>query len=355
MPCNVICSAAVLSLLALTSRPAYSQVSAESATPMTITVGITLYDRGNFEAAAEIFRRFLADNPGHPLATYELALTYAALKVYDDCIAISQEGRALESVYTNSFFVLEANCTDEAGRPEDALRLYQHALAIDPSDPDLHFNFAVTLYRQDDLDEAMMHLKLGLEERPLHQSSHYLLAGLYYRLGYPVPSILAYMRFLALEFNTKRSRTAIARLVQQAQRNVRRSDEDGTIYLIHNIGQKTDEGDFISVSLAMDSLLGVFMTGKVPYESKSHLMFMVLQGGIGALDDAAANNSSFVYDIYVPIFVSMKADGYFEPFSHMIMNIGGVEGASQWLTANPERTQGMYEWIKSYNAKVTVK
>ena len=282
-------------------------------------------------------------------------MTYAALKMYDHCIAMSQQGQGLKSRLTASFFVLEANCTDEAGRPEDALLLYKRALSIDPNDPDLHYNFAVTLYKQEDFDGAVRHLKLGLEIRPLHKSSHYVLAGLYRRLDYPLPSILAYLRFLTLESNTNRSRTAVSRIVQQAQRNVRRKEEDGTVYVNHNIGQKTDEGDFISISLAMDGVLGVLMTGKVPYESKSHLMYLVLRGGIGALDEAAANNSSFVYETYVPIFVAMKSDGYFEPFSHMIMNIGGVEGASEWLAVNPERTQRMFDWIEQYNARVSGK
>ena len=94
-----------------------------------------------------------------------------ALSAWGDVVAKAPDNpRALNNL---------GNLLDDAGQPDEALRHYQHALAIQPDDAMAHYNVANTLAHRNQLPEAIDHYRESLRLDPKSADTHLNLGNTY--------------------------------------------------------------------------------------------------------------------------------------------------------------------------------
>jgi tetratricopeptide (TPR) repeat protein len=181
------------------------------------------------------YKQVLAESPGQVHALHEASLTYFAQKDYENAMALARQGAEFKSDLLPSFYMTIGSGLDETGRREDAIAVYKAAIKRVPNFALLHYNLGLTLIRSEKYGEAKQALQKGLLLDPNHRSSHLLLGSVYRQMGYRVPAILAFSRFLALEPDTPRSVQILPVLQGLIAGGVTKGDEPGHVNITLNL------------------------------------------------------------------------------------------------------------------------
>jgi tetratricopeptide (TPR) repeat protein len=216
-----------------------------------IDQGIALHEQGKYDEAVMKFKQVLEKSPGNILAMYEMASSYFAAKKYEDSLKTATEGVRYKSRYLGKFYLFIGNSLDELGRTDDAIEAFSDAAKVVTDDALIHFNLGAILVNSGKLAEAQPHLEKAIELNPTHSSSHYALAQAYFGQNKKIPGILATLRFLSLEPDSKRSQKAVANLDE----NLMDSEMPEDFKLVQKISaindllktelNKSNEGSFI--------------------------------------------------------------------------------------------------------------
>lgn len=216
--------------------------------------GIALHDQSEFEQSIELFRQVLELYPENIVAGYELAFTYAATGRFGRCIAVAEDSLRNSAQFENdprlvaALHLMRGSCHSELGELDQAIGVFDRALADYPDNYDLHFNKATALARRGENEAAVKHLFRAIELNPRRPSPYYNLGANFASQGKDVLTVLSYVSFLQLEFNTTRcvsaSRAIFDRLFSRVQ-----PGEDGALNVAVDI--KADESFLGLTSLDM--------------------------------------------------------------------------------------------------------
>ncbi len=319
-----------------------------------ISEGIALHDHQKYQEAIAKYKQVLAENPWEVTTLYELSYTYFVSKDFENAIATARLGAQCKSALLPQFYMTMANSLDEMGRPGDAISLYKAAIKKAPSDGLLHYNLALTLLRQGMKPEAKAEVERGLFLSPNHASSHAILGSLYQQMGYRVPAILAYSRFLTLESDTQRAVETLRALAALVTEGVTKGKESNAINILLSAPSKSqmDEGDFmgaemgINISLAADTMLKPEETGKQPKSDYEKLVSIY-----NLLGDALSNSKpkgGFAAQFYAPYFAALAKAEHIGAFVAETWKVGNVPGASEWKQANQAKIDAFAAWSKAY-------
>lgn len=119
----------------------------------------------------------------------------------------------------------------EENRVDDAIREFETALRIRPSQPLVHRNLAALYSRQGKLDDAILHYEADLVENPADPSSHYFLGACYERRADPDRASKQFRAALDLNPDFAPAHLGLARLflsagyVKEAEPRLRRAIE----------------------------------------------------------------------------------------------------------------------------------
>ncbi|HWS70515.1 MAG TPA: tetratricopeptide repeat protein, partial [Thermoanaerobaculia bacterium] len=138
-----------------------------------------LVDAGRPDEAIAKLQQVLKDEPGNTTATYELGFAYAAKGDAKQCRATLEPIGAAKGPLQVPALTMIANCLDNAHDSKGAIETYRRALAIDPNDAEVAFNFAITLAATGAGAEARTLFERHAKADPRHASGHYALAKLF--------------------------------------------------------------------------------------------------------------------------------------------------------------------------------
>jgi adenylate cyclase len=133
----------------------------------------------SIEKASELLQKALAIDDGYVDAHAQLSHVYTIRKEYDKSV---NEGEMAVSLAPGSAWTLfwYATALSNAGRPEEALPLFEKAIRLNPLGPMIfHHNFANALRQAGRLEEALASYKKAIERSPNYFWSHAMLAVLY--------------------------------------------------------------------------------------------------------------------------------------------------------------------------------
>ncbi len=140
-----------------------------------LELGKTYYDQGNYELSIAAFSQIPGSSPMAREANFYLGLAAYAQGDFgksESAFDFVAAHLPLAEVYNNLGVV--AACRGQKKAAED----FERAIQNDPSDPDYHFNLAVTLARAGDRDGATRELRTTLEHRPNDVDAKMLLESL---------------------------------------------------------------------------------------------------------------------------------------------------------------------------------
>ncbi len=138
-------------------------------------------DPQNLERALALAQQAVALDDSLPIGHSLLSNDYAQHQQYDQAIAEGERVIALDPNNADSY-ALQAQVLNFAGRPEEALRVVEQAMRLNPHYPPLYLFQLGWAYRvTGQYAEAVATLKEALSRSPNQLGSHYLLASSYLR------------------------------------------------------------------------------------------------------------------------------------------------------------------------------
>jgi tetratricopeptide (TPR) repeat protein len=319
-----------------------------------IKEGIGFHDRGEFESAVRKYKQVLAENPWEVTALHELAFSYFVSKNYQEALSTAREGAQCKSNLLPRFYMMMGNALDELGKGEEAIQTYRAVIKQNPGVALLHYNLAVSLRRAGKQSEAKAALQNSLHLDPSHASSHVLLAGIYRDLGYRVPAILAYSRFLELEPSTPRGGQVFPNLQKLLTAGVARGEGPTKILVTVSDSKATKgEGDFAAAELMISMLLAAdMMIEKSPEATKKPgSPFEKLVSIYSSLAEALKNSKpkgGFAADYYAPYFVALAGAGHTEALVAKAWKAAKIQGADDWEQANAAKIEEHNRWSKAF-------
>ena len=180
-----------------------------------IKKGIELHDERDYKQAIEAYKEALEIDPNSMLATYELALSYLALRDYDNASKLSKDViNSKDEKLLSAAYRVKSQALVEKGKTDEAIALLENAIKIIKNDYNLHFNLALNYFNKGDLDKTIFHVDNALNLDKF-QSGAYLLSA--YALSDKdiwVQSILSFQFFLLNEPNSHRSKAAFEEMLQ---------------------------------------------------------------------------------------------------------------------------------------------
>jgi tetratricopeptide (TPR) repeat protein len=315
--------------------------------------GVALHDQGRFADAIAKYKQVLARNPWEVRALHELAFTQFASKDYRGALETARLGAQCRSKSLAGFYQMIGSALDELGKGKEAIETYRAAIKMEPGMGLLHYNLAISLRRAGQPAEAKDAVEQGLESDPNHASSHALLGEVYQEMGYRVPAIMAYSRFLVLEPESPRAGQVLTKLSGLLSQGASKGKENQiNIFMQAPSKSRQDEGDFGGADLGLSMALALdFMKKpeeakeppKSPFQKLASLYVM-----LGATLDNSKPKGGFAAAYYAPYFSALHKAGHTESFVAHAWKAGKVEGASDWAAANEAKIGAFLAWSKSY-------
>lgn len=351
----VIVFAAVISIVAQKiDKPTLTPKADTAAQTALIREGIDLHDQKNYTGAIAKYKQVLAENPDSAMGLYELALTYYTMGDKENASKTAYIGAKYHSEQLALFYGMIANVIDDSGKPEDALKLYQNAIKIMKGEPDaerhlssLHFNMGITYTRQKKYTEARAELKKAIEYNYAYSSPHYTLSEVFLGTKYKVPALIVASRFVAMEFNTprsKRSAQVISSIIDGAKKN-----DKGGVDINLDFFAPTDEGEFAMYDLILGTLM-VIDEKKDEDKNKPYGQRFSdsMDSFIAMLSEDKKLKSTFVGKNYVPFFGAMKKEGHTLAWSYVVIaQAGENQDAVKWINANEDKVKAFFAWAKA--------
>jgi len=134
------------------------------------------YKKHDYEAAANLCRQILAEQPDNAVALHTLGVMLCQLKQTDAAIAALRRVLELQPNYPEAWGNL-AGLLHEQGDSEGAIAGYRKALEIQPGFVEAHQNLSIVLREQGELEGAIAHSSQALALKPNAPE-------IYYNLGF---------------------------------------------------------------------------------------------------------------------------------------------------------------------------
>lgn len=327
-------------------RNSYSQASQVQVDEL-VDKGVALYDKGEYTAAIEQYKKALAINNKSPLANYEMASAYFALKEYEKAMEHADLLININMDYMNQAYLLKGTLLDVQGKPKDAIKIYKKGLKDFPEDYLLNYNLALTCYNQKEDKDAEEALKNGLRAKPGHASSHMLLVYLMNEQGQRVKALLAAYNFLLLEPTGKRAKAIMEILDAQLRKNVKK-DGDGTTILVS--GESTKD-EFSSAELMLSMLEASKSLEENKNKSEQQLFAENTASFFSVLKEQKENNKGFWWDFYVDFYADLLKNKQVETLTYFISQSKSKPETLDWLKNNTAKTDALKSWYRGYTRK----
>ena len=314
-----------------------------------ISEGISLDNAGQYDDAISRYKRVLEQSPDVVEAIYELGYSYFHKRDYESALLFAHSGARYKSELLPHIYVLLGNTLDELGKRDEAIGIYKAAIKQSPKMALLHFNLGLALMRSGKLSEAKEAMQQSLHLAPNHASSHYVLATLYYQLGYRVPAILALSRFLSIEPESQRTNEAIPILDRLIAGGVTKGKDPNKINITLNLtpDSKKDEGDFDAVETAMSMSVAA---GQIEDEKKKSSQFKLLASTYAVMGEVMSRTKTkgFAAKYYAPFYAEMDKRQFTEAFVNQALQRAKLDGSAEWKNENGTKFQEFQTWLSGY-------
>jgi tetratricopeptide (TPR) repeat protein len=320
-----------------------------------ISEGIALHDKGDYDGAIKKYNAALDIDKNSFHALYEKSYTLFAISDFKECAKISKDllkkyGDHPEAVLV---YIQYGSALDELGKVKDAIEAYDEGIGKFPNEYLLYFNRGLTEMKANKNEDAIKSYQSAMQLKPLHSSSNYYTGMLLQKVN-KVPAVMAYMTFLAIEPQTKRSKDAYDRVVSILEANVKREGNNVTLFLDPSMFDKSKkkdgENDFSSIEMlfsllsATDNAKGVDSIAKTPADKLSFKLQML----INSLTEQKKDGKGFYWEHYVPFLGEMKEKNHIGTLAYLMLKHTNDDSITEWLEKNEKNVTAFYDWIKEY-------
>lgn len=329
----------VASLIVLASLESFCQtLPPPTDSDSLINEGIALHDAGKYREAIAVYDRVSTADSNYVLSLYEKALSYQADSLFEQAeksceLALKQ---STDRHREPELYSLYGNITDNLGRTERALAIYDSAIALYPAFTSLYVNKIVALINTKQYDKAEKVLNQALLIDPYSASLHYYNGMVAFNKGKIVPALLSYISYLVVLPEGKNKSKVISVLSSIA------NNDDAVVQLISNRTAETP-ANFQEIEQLLASKIALENAYKPlslndPICRQLQMMLEKLQYD--------QNDPDFAMQYYVPLYRKIFDDKQFAPFINHIFSGVDLDEIKSYLKKNNKE-------IKQFAANAT--
>lgn len=346
---TLLSTVALLTALLASATSWSAEDQSENDRDATLHRAIELHDAGSYEAAIRVYQSLLEEDPNDGMVLYEIAMTYESLKDYENCIAHARRSSGIESKAQGAAIAMLANCQDDSGQVEEALKTFADGVRRFPKDVMLNFNYAVTLLRNQKQLEARDALRVAMEEAPAYPSPYRLYATMLDDQGHTAAALLMYLRFLMADPGSDRAMDVASRVLESFAGPL--AEEEGAekqiTITMPNADAKDTEGtgfEHLSIGLAIASAVPRNADDGTPLEAPERVV-LAMKLFITMSAEAADKKlkKSFVWKTAAEPLLELNNRDVLDTFLYHVAALGRVEGAAQRLNQQPEALDKLAE------------
>lgn len=204
-----------------------------------IDAGIKLFDKGEFSAALEEYKKINVCDSNYHYAVYEMALTYSELKEYNSALRYCFLGLGLNTAEEKDYYDLLGTIYDYMDKQDSSIYYYKAGMKKFPYYHKYYFETAVSYIGKKNDSTALRYLIKSASLNPFHAGTHLQLAELAARNGHFTEAMLAYQFFLNLENNSDRAINALGNLQKLCNNNF--TTANNGIAFGNNVNAELDE------------------------------------------------------------------------------------------------------------------
>lgn len=342
---------AITVLLFLTTFQTFAQTDRAA---KLIDEGVALYDKGKYQEAIDKYNQSYQLDSNSIVLFAEMAMTYLALKDFDNTENICQraiakfpDNKGLKNIYSTY-----GNSLDYRQKPEEALKIYMAGLTKFPDYYMLHFNKGITEYGLKRNYDARTSFQNAIKTNPKHASSYYFLGIIEDNFGNRIPAILTLSRFLILEPKGKRAEKILPYLTDRVNNmyyQVKTGNSTSTMSSAKTRNDTTSSS-FEKVEfgiLSIETTSSLFpdnekKTDLEKFEIKSQTIFEYLKA-------YKKDNSGFYWDFLAPYFIELESQKYVKTFTYYInYYVTDNKDVEKWVKKNEKDVEKFYNWSKNY-------
>ncbi len=307
-----------------------------------------LSDKGKFEDSALLYEKILKLNNSNPKLFLLASYAFFDSGNYEKSLEYALKAAEFDTDYDYEIFVQIANSYDMLGESEKAIKYYKKALKDKPDYNYLYYNLGITYYRMGEVEKARVLIKKALTLEPNMSEAHLALGEIYYKDNYIIPALLAYSRFMLIEYSGEKSDFAFKRVKAILKEGV--TAENGEINILFNSDEPDYDGDFSAVALGFNMKKAIDLGEKIIPERDIDRLAEWFETLFTLLDELKEGNSGFVWEFYVPFFVEMKNRGFVKPFVIVLYYREYPSAAKAWLEKkeNNKLFEEFAQWNENY-------
>lgn len=309
-----------------------------------IRVGVAYYDQHNYTEAVQSYQKALELDAKSELVNYELALTYSALKLYEDALRSCEIVIEMNGENVLGAYLIKGSCLDELGRTEESIKLFEKGIKKFGYHHLLCYNLGMDYYRIGDLDKAKEIIERGIETKKSHASSHMLLGYVLADKGMKVKSILALHYFLLLEPTSERSEKAYSLLMKQMGGNVKR--EEGKENQINIYVDPNSDPEFSTAELMLSMLAVSGTLEENKNKSPEELFIENTKSIFITLGELKKKKDKGLYwEFYIPLYDQLAHSDVLDAYCYYI-SAQSNEQAAKWMETHEDHFNELVQWFK---------
>jgi tetratricopeptide (TPR) repeat protein len=177
-------------------------------------LGALVYQQGRFQEAVACFQRVLTLQPDNPDAYNSLGVALKGQGKAVEAVSYYQQALSLRSSHPEVYNNL-GNALRELGQVEEAIAAYQQALSLKSSYPEAHNNLGALLKNQGKFEAAIVHYREAIALKPDYCEAYQNLGTALHRQGDLETAIQTYQQALQLKPNHPEVYNSLGNVLQQ--------------------------------------------------------------------------------------------------------------------------------------------
>lgn len=173
-------------------------IRANPSSLMYYNLGLALKAQGNFDAAAESYRKALSIRPDYAEAHYNLGNVLQEQGRLDMAAACYRKATACKPDYAKAYCNL-GNVLQEQGKPDEATASYRNAISYQPDYAEAYYNLGIMLKEQGKVDAAVASYRKAIMHEPDWADAHCNLGNALQLQGKLDEATACYRRALELD------------------------------------------------------------------------------------------------------------------------------------------------------------
>ena len=296
----------IILLILLISNISVAQKIGDSLTisNQLIREGILAFDTSNYEMASKLFKQVSPSDTNYNLAHYELTMSLAYEKKYEEAISNAKIGIQRNDENLRDYYYQLAHTYDKFNKPDSAHFYYNECKKLFPHAGKSYYEEAITFMGEKKWDEALKQLEASFKLNLFNKRTHIIYADMAYTSGQPALALMA-LHFSSLINTTPKAQYDTYKLMVSMSDDNYKSEKPTPENTLKNLGSLEEINQLVKAKIALTTKYKIKTRLDEPYIRQLH---MILE----RLENIPSKEENYFANFYCTFYKELWKKGYFE-------------------------------------------